>query len=122
MDFKLLSNSLTFECRNPQFPKSSEKEVLRKISGDPIQINAMIRGLLCALKTLESGYREMSELRVDVGKIIMNFVSGAHRRQRQTKSSSRVVGSLLMEAKEWDKNVEIPSDLPKMYARAFENF
>ncbi|EJK46806.1 hypothetical protein THAOC_34510 [Thalassiosira oceanica] len=109
----ILDKAITYKLLDP----SSEKEVLRKISGDPIQINAMIRGLLCALKTLESGYREMSELRVDVGKIIMNFVSGAHRRQRQTKSSSRVVGSLLMEAKEWDKNVEIPSDLPKMYVK-----
>lgn len=95
---------------------ASEKTVLGKISGNPVKINAMIRALLCALKTLESGYREMSELRVEVGQIIMKFITGAHRRQRKTKSSSRVVGSLLMEAKEWDKNVIIPPDLPKMYA------
>ena len=69
------------------------------------------------MKTLESGYQTMADLRVEVGKIIMKFVTGAHRMQKQTKSSSRVVGSLLMEALEWDKNVKIPKDLPKMYLK-----
>lgn len=97
--------------------KTSEKALLEKISGDPIKINAAIRGILSAMKTLECGYQTMADLRVEVGKIIMNFVTGAHRMQRQTKSSSRVVGSLLMEAFEWDKNLKIPETLPKQYVK-----
>ena len=52
----------------------------------------------------------------------LTVVSGAHRMQKRDKSSSRVVGSLLMEALEWDKNVKIPKDLPKMYLKMTQEF
>ena len=42
--------------------------------------------------------------------------------QKRDKSSSRVVGSLLMEALEWDKDVKIPKDLPKMYLKMTQEF
>ena len=42
--------------------------------------------------------------------------------QKQTKSSSRVVGSLLMEALEWDKDVEIPDNLPRQYVKMAQEF
>lgn len=102
--------------------KASEKRLLEKISGNPIKVNAAIKGLLSAMKTLEFGYQIMADLRVEVGKIIMNFVTGAHQMQKQTKSSSRVIGSLLMEALEWDKNLKIPKDLPKMYLKMAQEF
>ena len=97
--------------------KASEKKLLDKISGNPLKVNAAIKGLLSAIRTLESGHQAMSDLRVEVGKVIMNFIAAAHRMQKQTKSSTRVVGSLLMEAMEWDKNVQIPPELPKMYVK-----
>ena len=102
--------------------KASEKRLLEKISGNPIKVNAAIKGLLSAMKTLEFGYQIMADLRVEVGKIIMNFVTGAHQMQKQTKSSSRVIGSLLMEALEWDKNLKIPKGLPKMYLKMAQEF
>ena len=52
----------------------------------------------------------------------LTVVSGAHRMQKRDKSSSRVVGSLLMEALEWDKDVKIPKDLPKMYLKMTQEF
>lgn len=109
----ILEKAVTYKLMD----KASKKRLLEKISGNPIKVNAAIKGLLSAMKTLESGYQTMADLRVEVGKIIMKFVTGAHRMQKQTKSSSRVVGSLLMEALEWDKNVKIPKDLPKMYLK-----
>lgn len=109
----ILEKAVTYKLMD----KASEKRLLESISGNPIKVNAAIRGLLSAMKTLEHGYQAMADLRVEVGKIIMRFVTGAHRMQKQTKSSSRVVGSLLMEALEWDKNVKIPKDLPKMYLK-----
>ncbi|KAL7535147.1 hypothetical protein ACHAXR_006309 [Thalassiosira sp. AJA248-18] len=96
----ILEKAVTYKLMD----KASEKRLLEKISGNPIKINAAINGLLAAMKTLECGYQAMADLRVEVGTIIMKFVSGAHRMQKQNKSSSRVVGSLLMEALEWDKN------------------
>jgi hypothetical protein len=114
----LLEKAVTFRLLD----KPSVKRLLGKISGNPIKVNAAIRGLFGAMKILETGYQAMTDLRVEVGKVIMNFVAGAHRMQKQTKSSSRVVGSLLMEALEWDKNVEIPKDLPKMYLKMAQEF
>ena len=114
----LLEKAVTFRLLD----KPSVKRLLEKISGNPIKVNAAIRGLFGAMKILETGYQAMTDLRVEVGKVIMNFVAGAHRMQKQTKSSSRVVGSLLMEALEWDRNVEIPKDLPKMYLKMAQEF
>mmetsp|Transcript_6669 Transcript_6669/g.15138 ORF Transcript_6669/g.15138 Transcript_6669/m.15138 type:complete len:997 (-) Transcript_6669:2043-5033(-) len=114
----ILEKAVTYKLLD----KASEKRLLDKISGNPIKVNAAIKGLLSAMKTLESGYQAMADLRVEVGKIIMKFVTGAHHMQKQTKSSSRVVGSLLMEALEWDKNVKIPKDLPKMYLKMTQEF
>lgn len=114
----ILEKAVTYKLLD----KASEKRLLEKVSGNPIKVNAAIKGLLAAMKMLESGYQTFSDLRVEVGKIIMKFVTGAHRMQKQTKSSSRVVGSLLMEAFEWDKNVKIPKDLPKMYAKMAQDF
>ena len=102
--------------------KASIKNLLSKISGDPVKVNAAIRGLVGAMKILDTGYQAMTDLRVEVGKVIMTFVVGAHRMQKQTKSSSRVVGSLLMEALEWDQNVIIPTELPKMYLKMAQEF
>lgn len=96
--------------------RANEMKLIEKISGDPIKINCAIRGLLCAIKTIEAGQNAMNELCVEVGKVIMKFVTGAHNRQKQTKSSSRVIGSLLMEALEWDKNVKIPKHGARLYA------
>mmetsp|Transcript_7966 Transcript_7966/g.17279 ORF Transcript_7966/g.17279 Transcript_7966/m.17279 type:complete len:169 (-) Transcript_7966:143-649(-) len=107
----ILEKAVTYKLMD----KASEKKLLEKISGNPIKVNAAIRGLLSAMKTLEYGYQAMADLRVKVGKIIMKFVTGAHRMQKQTKSSSRVVGSLLMEALEWDKNLEIPKELKGVF-------
>ena len=98
--------------------KEYEKKLLEDISGNPVKVNAAITGLLSAMKTLEAGHQAMADLRVEVGKVIMDFISGAHRMQKRDKSSSRVVGSLLMEAFEWDKKVEIPKDLPKNYIKS----
>mmetsp|Transcript_39942 Transcript_39942/g.96129 ORF Transcript_39942/g.96129 Transcript_39942/m.96129 type:complete len:994 (+) Transcript_39942:44-3025(+) len=114
----ILEKAVTYKLLD----KVSEKRLLEKISGNPIKVNAAIKGLLAAMKTLESGYQAMADLRVEVGKVIINFVTGAHRMQKQTKSSSRVVGSLLMEALEWDKNCKIPKDLPKMYLKMAHEF
>ena len=114
----ILEKAVTYKLMD----KVSEKKLLEKISGNPIKINAAINGLLSAMKTLECGYQTFKDLRVEVGKIIMKFVSGAHKMQKQTKSSSRVVGSLLMEALEWDKQVAIPKDLPKMYLKMAQEF
>ena len=116
----ILEKAVTYKLMD----KASEKRLLERISGNPIKVNAAIKGLLSAMKTLEYGYQAMAGLRVDVGKIIMKFVTGAHRMQKQTKSSSRVVGSLLMEALEWDKNLitKIPKDLPKMYVKMAQEF
>lgn len=102
--------------------KTSEKKFIEQISGDPIKINSAIRGLLCAMKTIEAGHMVMNELRVEVGKVIMKFVTGAHRKQKETKSSSRVIGSLLVEALEWDKNVKIPKSLPSIYLKMAQEF
>mmetsp|Transcript_6444 Transcript_6444/g.13964 ORF Transcript_6444/g.13964 Transcript_6444/m.13964 type:complete len:987 (+) Transcript_6444:15-2975(+) len=114
----ILEKAVTYKLMD----KASEKKLLEHISGNPLKVNAAIKGLLSAMKTLEFGYQAMADLRVEVGKIIMKFVTGAHRMQKQTKSSSRVVGSLLMEALEWDKNVKIPKDLPKMYLKMAQEF
>lgn len=102
--------------------KPSIKNLLIKISCNPVKVNAAIRGLVGAMKILDTGYQAMTDLRVEVGKVIMTFVVGAHRMQKQTKSSSRVVGSLLMEALEWDKKVIIPTELPKMYLKMAQEF
>jgi predicted transcriptional regulator len=102
--------------------KESGRKLLESISGNPIKVNAAINGLLSAMQTIEAGHKVMQELRVQVGKVIMNFVSEAYSRQRQNMSSSRVIGSLLMEALEWDKDVAVPKDLPKMYAKMAAEF
>ena len=52
----------------------------------------------------------------------LTVVSGAHRMQKRDKSSSRVVGSLLMEALEWDPQIPIPKDLPKIYLKMTQEF
>jgi len=102
--------------------KESGRKLLESISGNPIKVNAAINGLLSAMQTIEAGHKVMQELRVQVGKVIMNFVSEAYNRQRQNMSSSRVIGSLPMEALEWDKDVAVPKDLPKMYAKMAAEF
>ena len=109
----VLEKAVTYKLLDKQY----EKQLLEKISGNPIKVNAAVTGLLAAMKTLEAGHQAMSDLRKEVGKIIINFVTGAHKMQKRDKSSSRVVGSLLMEALEWDKDVKIPKDLPKMYSK-----
>lgn len=51
--------------------KAYEKRLLEQISGNPIKVNATIKGLLAAMKALEAGHQAMADLRVEVGKIIM---------------------------------------------------
>jgi hypothetical protein len=102
--------------------RTSIRELQGKISGSPQKVNTAIRGLLSAMKKIESGHKIMRELRVEVAKVIMDFVMGAYERQKQNKSSSRVIGSLLMEAYEWDKNVVVPNELPKIYLKMAQEF
>jgi hypothetical protein len=102
--------------------RNSVRELQRKILGSPQKVNAAIRGILSAMKKIESGHKVMKALRIEVGKIIMDFVIGAYQRQQRNKSSSRVIGSLLMEAFEWDKNVVVPDELPKIYLKMAQDF
>eukprot|EP00804_Cyclotella_cryptica_P017994 CCRYP_008286-RA/>CCRYP_008286-RA protein AED:0.03 eAED:0.03 QI:37/1/1/1/1/1/3/137/986 len=102
--------------------RTSVRELQGKISGSPQKVNTAIRGLLSAMKKIESGHKIMRELRVEVAKVIMDFVMGAYERQKQNKSSSRVIGSLLMESYEWDKNVVVPNELPKIYLKMAQEF
>lgn len=102
--------------------RSSARELQAKICQSPAKINTAIRGLLSAMKKIEYGHKVMKTLRHEVAKVIIDFVLGAHERQKQTKSSSRVIGTLLLEAYEWDADVLVPRDLPKVYLKMAQGF
>ena len=81
-----------------------------------------VGGLLSAITKIEHGHKVMKTLRNEVAHVVINLVLGAHERRTQSKSSSRVIGSLLMEAYEWDKDVLVPRDLPRMYLKMVQEF
>jgi len=97
--------------------RNSAKKLQSKICTSPAKINTAIRGLLSAMKKIEYGHRVMKSLRLEAAKILIHFVLGAHERQQKNGGSSRVIGTLLMEAYEWDPDVLVPRDLPKVYLK-----
>ena len=102
--------------------RSSVDGLIAKICTSPAKINTAIRGLLSAMKKIEHGHKVMKSLRHEVAQVIIDFVLAAHERQKQTKSSTRVIGTLLLEAYEWDADVLVPRDLPKEYLHMAQGF
>lgn len=102
--------------------RTAAESLIEKICTSPAKINIAIRGLLSAMKKIEHGHKVMKTLRNEVAKVIIEFVLAAHEKQKETKSSSRVIGTLLMEAYEWDGDVMVPRDLPKVYLKMAQGF
>lgn len=102
--------------------RNSAETLLGKICTSPAKINSAVRVFLSAMKKIEHGHKVMKSLRHEVAKVIIDFVLAAHENQKQTNSSSRVIGTLLLEAYEWDADVLVPRDLPKVYLKMAQGF
>ena len=90
-------------------------DLMEKISQGELETKMASSAWAQAVKREESTESAFTRLRAEAATLVMQFALDVRRPSRD--ASSRVVGTFLNEAREWDPNVETPEELSKIDRR-----